>query len=196
MAHFGAKVLHPLTIEPAVNKNIPIYVLNSMNPGGKGTAILQSDFIDDGVKSVSFKENILVINIFSTKMINTSGFLKKVFEIFSVNKVSVDLISTSEANISVTVDSSQKIDRVVEQLSAFADVYVDRDKSQISVIGKNIINLKGLLRKTFAPLSDCRIYMISQGASYVNLSFVVDRNSLTDAVRQIHKYLFENEGSN
>ena len=196
MAHFGAKVLHPLTIEPAVNKNIPIYVLNSMNPEGKGTVILQSNMIDDGVKSVSFKENILVINIFSTKMINTSGFLKKVFEIFSVNKVSVDLISTSEANISVTVDSSQKIDRVVEELSGFADVYVDRDKSQISVIGKNITNLKGLLQKTFAPLSDCKIYMISQGASYVNLSFVVDRNNMTDAVRQIHKYLFENESCN
>ena len=196
MAHSGAKVLHPLTIEPAVNKNIPIYVLNSMNPEGKGTVILQSSFIDDGVKSVSFKENIYVINIFSTKMINTSGFLKKVFEIFSVNKVSVDLISTSEANISVTVDSSQNIDKVVEQLSEFADVYVDSDKSQISVIGKNIINLKGLLSRTFAPLADCKIYMISQGASYVNLSFVVDRSELTDAVRQIHKYLFENESCN
>lgn len=196
MAHFGAKVLHPLTIEPAVNKNIPIYVLNSMNPEGKGTVILQSSFIDDGVKSVSFKENILVINIFSTKMINTSGFLKKVFEIFSVNKVSVDLISTSEANISVTVDASQKIAKVVEELSEFADVIVDENKSQISVIGKNIINLKGLLRQTFAPLADCKIYMISQGASYVNLSFVVDREVLTDAVRHIHKYLFEDESCN
>ena len=196
MAHFGAKVLHPLTIEPAVKKNIPIYVLNSMNPEGKGTVILQSSFIEDGVKSVSFKENILVINIFSTKMINTSGFLKKVFEIFSINKVSVDLISTSEANISVTVDSSQNIDKVVEQLSEFADVYVDRDKSQVSVIGKNIINLKGLLRQTFAPLAECKIYMISQGASYVNLSFVIDRSELKDAVRQIHKYLFENESRN
>ena len=106
MAHFGAKVLHPLTIEPAVKKNIPIYVLNSTNPSGKGTAILRSELIEDGVKSVSFKENIKVINIFSMKMINTSGFLRRVFEIFSENRVSVDLISTSEANISVTVDSS------------------------------------------------------------------------------------------
>ena len=95
MAHFGAKVLHPLTIEPAVKKNIPIYVLNSMNPSGKGTAILRNELIEDGVKSVSFKENIKVINIFSTKMINTSGFLRRVFEIFSESKVSVDLISTS-----------------------------------------------------------------------------------------------------
>ena len=191
MAHFGAKVLHPLTIEPAVRKNIPIYVLNSMNPEGKGTAILQSSFIEDGVKSVSCKENILVINIFSTKMINTSGFLKKVFAIFSENKVSVDLISTSEANISVTVDASQDIRGVVGALSEFAEVYVDSDKSQVSVIGKNIVNLKGLLEQTFAPLRDCRIYMISQGASYVNISFVVDRSALTDVVRQIHKYLFE-----
>ena len=196
MAHFGAKVLHPLTIEPAVNKNIPIYVLNSMNPGGTGTVILQSSFIEDGVKSVSSKENILVINIFSTKMINTSGFLKKVFEIFSENKVSVDLISTSEANISVTVDASQNIDGVVARLSEFADVIVDSDKSQVSVIGKNIVSLNGLLRKTFAPLQDCRIYMISQGASYVNISFVVDRAVLSDVVRQVHKYLFENEGCN
>lgn len=191
MAHFGAKVLHPLTIEPAVRKNIPIYVLNSMNPEGQGTAILQSSFIEDGVKSVSCKENILVINIFSTKMINTSGFLKKVFAIFSEYKVSVDLISTSEANISVTVDASQDIRGVVGALSEFAEVYVDSDKSQVSVIGKNIVNLKGLLEQTFAPLRDCRIYMISQGASYVNISFVVDRSALTDVVRQIHKYLFE-----
>lgn len=196
MAHFGAKVLHPLTIEPAVRKNIPIYVLNSMNPDGTGTAILQSSFIEDGVKSVSFKENILVINIFSTKMINTSGFLNRVFEIFSNNKVSVDLISTSEANISVTVDASQNIEKVVRELSSFAQVVVDREKSQVSVIGKNIVNLKGVLRKTFSPLSDCKIYMISQGASYVNISFVVDREILSDVVCQIHKYLFEDESSN
>lgn len=191
MAHFGAKVLHPLTIEPAVKKNIPIYVLNSMNPAGKGTAILRSELIEDGVKSVSYKENIRVINIFSMKMINTSGFLRRVFEIFSENKVSVDLISTSEANISVTVDSSEKIDRVVEELSAFADVIVDDDKSQVSVIGKNIVRLNGMLKKTFTPLRRCNVYMISQGASFVNISFVVDREELTDVVRELHRHLFE-----
>ncbi len=193
MAHFGAKVLHPLTIEPAVKKNIPIYVLNSMNPSGKGTAILRSELIEDGVKSVSFKENIRVINIFSMKMINTSGFLRRVFEIFSESKVSVDLISTSEANISVTVDMAQNIDRVVEQLSEFCDVIVDDDKSQVSVIGKNIVRLNGMLKKTFAPLKKCSIYMISQGASFVNISFVVDREEVMEAVRDLHYHLFEAE---
>ena len=192
MAHFGAKVLHPLTIEPAVKKNIPIYVLNSMNPSGKGTAILRNEFIEDGVKSVSFKENIRVINIFSMRMINTSGFLRRVFEIFSENKVSVDLISTSEANISVTVDASQKIDRVVAELSEFAEVIVDEDKSQVSVIGKNIVRLNGMLKKTFAPLKRCNVYMISQGASFVNISFVVDREELTEVVQDLHDHLFDN----
>ena len=193
MAHFGAKVLHPLTIEPAVKKNIPIYVLNSMNPSGKGTAILRNELIEDGVKSVSFKENIKVINIFSMKMINTSGFLRRVFEIFSESKVSVDLISTSEANISVTVDASEDIDGVVEQLSGFADVIVDDDKSQVSVIGKNIVRLNGMLKKTFAPLKRTNVYMISQGASFVNISFVVDREELTEVVKDLHYHLFEVE---
>ena len=191
MAHFGAQVLHPLTIEPAVKKNIPIYVLNSMNPSGKGTAILRNELIEDGVKSVSFKENIKVINIFSTRMINTSGFLRRVFEIFSESKVSVDLISTSEANISVTVDAAQNIDSVVAQLSEFADVIVDDDKSQVSVIGKNIVRLNGMLKKTFTPLKKCNVYMISQGASFVNISFVVDREELADVVQDLHDHLFD-----
>ena len=191
MAHFGAKVLHPLTIEPAVKKNIPIYVLNSMNPSGKGTAILRNELIEDGVKSVSFKENIKVINIFSTRMINTSGFLRRVFEIFSESKVSVDLISTSEANISVTVDAAQNIDAVVAQLSEFADVIVDDDKSQVSVIGKNIVRLNGMLKKTFTPLKKCNVYMISQGASFVNISFVVDREELAEVVQDLHDHLFD-----
>ena len=191
MAHFGAKVLHPLTIEPAVRKSIPIYVLNSMNPSGKGTAILRNEFIEDGVKSVSFKENIRVINIFSTRMINTSGFLRRVFEIFSESKVSVDLISTSEANISVTVDAAERIDPVVEQLSEFTDVIVDDDKSQVSVIGKNIVRLNGMLKKTFTPLKKCNVYMISQGASFVNISFVVDREELSEVVQDLHDHLFD-----
>ena len=162
-----------------------------MNPSGKGTAILRNELIEDGVKSVSFKENIRVINIFSTKMINTSGFLRRVFEIFSESKVSVDLISTSEANISVTVDATQNIDAVVEELSEFADVIVDDDMSQVSVIGKNIVKLNGMLKKTFTPLKKCKVYMISQGASFVNISFVVDREELIEVVRDLHHHLFE-----
>lgn len=191
MAHFGAKVLHPLTIEPAVKKNIPIYVLNSMNPEGKGTAILHGEKIEDGVKSVSFKENILIINIFSTKMIDVSGFVAKVFGIFSEKNVSVDLISTSEANISVTVDASQKnIDEVVKALSAFAKVELDYDKAQVSIIGKNIGGNSCMLKEIFMPLEEYTVYMVSQGASYINVSLVVDKTALKQVVQSIHDLLF------
>lgn len=191
MAHFGAKVLHPMTIEPAVKADIPIYVLNSMSPSDAGTGIFRSSFIRGGVKSVSSKENILVINIFSTKMINVSGFLSKVFRVFSDNKVSVDLIGTSEASISVTVDASTNIDKVVEQLSAFSKVRVDRDKAQVSVIGKDLIWEPGIFRSIFTAVEGKRIYMISQGSSFINISLVVDRDSCKDVVRAIHKGLFE-----
>ena len=191
MAHFGAKVLHPLTIEPAVKKNIPLYVLKSHNPEGKGTAILHSDMIEDGVKSVSFKENILIINIFSTKMIDVSGFVAKVFGIFSEKNVSVDLISTSEANISVTVDASQKnINEVVEALSAFATVELDYDKAQVSIIGKNIGGNSCMLKEIFTPLEEHTVYMVSQGASYINVSLVVDKTALKQVVQSVHDLLF------
>ncbi len=191
MAHFGAKVLHPLTIEPAVMKNIPIYVLNSTNPSAAGTAILKSDDIEDGVKSISFKENIILMNIFSTRMINTSGFLRNVFEIFGENKVSVDLISTSEANISLTLDSDRNLDRVVRELSKFSQVNIEDNKAQVSIIGKNIVNLRGVLQQTMDGIKNSKVYMISQGATYVNISFVVDRDSVKDVVKEVHKFLFE-----
>ena len=191
MAHFGAKVLHPLTIEPAVKKNIPIKVLNSTNPEGKGTTILHSDMIEDGVISVSFKENILIINIFSTKMIDVSGFVAKVFGIFSEKNVSIDLISTSEANISVTVDASQdNIDDVVKALSAFAKVELDYNKAQVSVIGKNIGGNNCMLKEIFSPVSEHTVYMVSQGASYINVSLVVDKSALQEVVQSIHDLLF------
>lgn len=191
MANLGAKVLHPLTIEPAVKSNIPIYVLNSMNPYGSGTLIVGNGDIKDGVKSVSFKENIKVINIFSAKMIDASGFLSKIFDIFSQNKVSVDLISTTEASISVTCDASTKnIDNVTRELSEFAEVFVDEDKSQISVIGQNLVNINGLMERIFGSLQDYKIYMVSQGASYINVSVVVDRAVLDEAVNSIHQSLF------
>ena len=191
MAHFGSKVLHPLTIEPAVRKNIPIYVLNSMNPSCEGTLILKGDKIEDGVKSVSYKKDILVINIYSTRMINASGFLSKVFDIFSRNGVSVDLISTTEANISVTCDyNTRGIDAVVKELSEFAEVVVDDDKSQVSVVGKNLVNIPGAVRKIFTPLQGTKMYMISQGASYINLTIVVDRAIVADTVNAIHDSLF------
>lgn len=191
MAHFGAKVLHPYTILPAVEKNIPVRVLNSKCPDHRGTLILHDAGIAEGVKALSFKEHITVVNIYSTSMINTFGFLEKVFEIFGRHHVSVDLISTSEANVSLTVEDGQTLQPVVEELAAFAKITVEHDKSQISVIGKNLINIKGLCTQIFGSLREYRIYMISQGASAINISFVVDRKRLWEIVNKLHQHLFD-----
>lgn len=190
MAHLGAKVLHPMTIEPAIRKNIPIYVLNSLCPEAQGTGIFSEDLIEAGVKAVSCKENILVINIFSTKMINTAGFLNKVFGVFNDNKVSVDMISTSEANISVTVEPSSNVEKVVEELSAFADVTVDSGKAQVSIIGKNIISKPEIYASVFSALKDRKVYMLSQGATFINISLVVDKSFCRQTLCDIHDKLF------
>ncbi|MCF0178144.1 MAG: aspartate kinase [Bacteroidales bacterium] len=196
LARFGAKVLHPLTLEPAELKNIPLYVLNSRNPEGEGTAILSQSCIFDGIKSISYKENIRVINVYTVRMINTSGFMNNVFDVFSKHGISVDLISSSEASITVTVEASQDVQSAVEELKSFGNVTIDRDKAQISIIGKNIIGVRGLLSETFNATIDSKIYMISQGATYRNLSFVVDRPIMAEILRKLHQAFFENENFN
>lgn len=192
LARFGAKVLHPLSIEPAASKNIPIYVLNSMNADAEGTVVQGGASIPDGVKSISYNENIRVVNIYSPKMINTTGFLTKIFAVFEKHGVSVDMISTSEASVSVTVDATAPVDAVAADLAKYGNITVDRDKSQVSIIGKNIIGVKGAVAAVFEAVNDSKIYMMSQGSSFLNLSIVIDRPEIANVVRKLHKVFFEN----
>ena len=192
LSFFGARVLHPATIQPAIEKNIPVRVLNSMEPHKKGTLILSdSEVSGNGVRAISFKENIIVINIFSVKMLDAFGFLTRLFEVFGQYGTSVDLISTSEVNVSLTVSSDVNLDAIVSEISLFAAVSVNRDKSQVSVVGKNLKETKGLGKRIFGAISDYNITMISQGASDTNISFVVNRSDLASVVSQLHKEFFE-----
>ncbi|MEZ5018635.1 MAG: lysine-sensitive aspartokinase 3 [Bacteroidales bacterium] len=192
LSFFGAKVLHPATIQPAVEKNIPVRVLNSMQPDRPGTLILKDDEVhENGVRAISFKENITVINVFSMKMLNAFGFLTRLFEVFGKYGTSVDLISTSEVNVSLTVDSETSLDGIITELSQFAVVSVSRDKSQVSVVGKNLKETTGLAKRIFSAVSDYNITMISQGASDINISFVVNKGDLTPVVGALHREFFE-----
>lgn len=192
LSFFGAKVLHPATIQPAIERNIPVRVLNSMEPHKKGTLILRDDEVNEnGVKAISFKENIIVINVFSMKMLNSFGFLTRLFEVFGKYGTSVDLISTSEVNVSLTVDSDNNLDGIIEEISKFAVVSVSRDKSQVSVVGKNLKETKGLGKRIFGAVSDYNVTMISQGASDINISFVVNKVDLNAVVGSLHKEFFE-----
>lgn len=190
MARAGAKVLHPKTIEPAVTKNIPVMVLNSMNPEGEGTTILQSAFIEDGVKSVSSKENIAVVVLRLKVMSNPSGLLTSCFDILGRTKVVADIVSVTPSSISFTTDSLKNLPAALTELDSVADVSVQEDKSQISVIGKNISELKAALRDSSELLNSSSIVSLAQSDSYANISFVVDRKDAGEALRQIHTYLF------
>lgn len=199
LAYFGAKVLHPLTIQPAVEKNIPVWIKNSLAPDVEGTLIVKDSVSESdvssnsghGIKSIACKENIIVMNIFSTRMLNSYGFLNRIFEVFEKHKTSVDLITTSEVNVSLTLESDEFLDAITEDISKFAIVNIERDKSLICVVGSNIKNLKGIAGKIFSKLSDYNITMISQGASLINISFVVNRNILNSALQKLHNAFFK-----
>jgi aspartate kinase len=192
LAHFGAKVLHPMTIQPAIEKNIPVRILNSRLADAPGTLILEDSKIPAGVKSISCKEKIIVLNIFSTRMVNSYGFLHKLFKLFDKYHIPVDLISSSEANVSLTIEEEYELNELIlTELSAFSTVSVERDKSQVSVIGKELNTCEGVYNRVFCSLSDYKINMISQGASSINISFVVKRADLNDIITALHRELFE-----
>jgi len=191
LAFFGAKVLHPSTIIPAVEKNIPVRVLNSHYPDRKGTLIKKSikekDFL---IKSITSKKEITVLNIYSPKMLLAHGFLKKIFEVFDKYRTSVDVITTSEVNVSLTLDNDESIEDIIKELSDFSEVNVDRDKSLVCIVGNNLKYIPGVAKKVFQVLGDFNITMISQGASVINISFVVDRDRLNDVIKTLHKEFF------
>lgn len=192
IAYFGAKVLHPSTIQPAIEKNIPVRVLNSRKPQNKGTLIVHRDLVkEDGIKAISFKENIIVLNVVSTKTLNYFTFLSKLFEVFSRHKVLVDLVSTSEVNVSFIIGSDVNLNHIIEELSLFSLVNIEENMSQISLVGRNLKNIKGVCKRVFGSLGDYQIYMISQGASDVNISFVVKRENLTSVLGLLHNEFFK-----
>lgn len=201
LAYFGAKVLHPATILPAVQKNIPVYVLNSRNPGNSGTRIYQETDqeiqADRGViKAIAFKRDVTLINIYSTRMLGAAGFLKSVFEAFARHKVSIDLISTSEVNVSLTVDRATDADalnRVVSELEGFSKITIEKKRASIATVGKGIRQAAGVAAQIFGALKGIRVFMISMGSSEVNLSLVVAEEDLTLAVSRLHEEFFSND---
>lgn len=191
LAFFGAKVLHPSTIIPAIEKNIPVRVLNSHFPDGKGT-LIKNDIKESGymIKSITSKKEITVMNIFSPKMLLAHGFLKKIFEVFDKFKTSVDVITTSEVNVSLTLDNDENLQEIIDELSQFSEVNAEKDKSLVCIVGSNLKYIPGVAKKVFQVLGDYNITMISQGASIVNISFVVDKEALNSVIQTLHKEFF------
>jgi aspartate kinase len=198
LAYFGAKVLHPNTILPAVRKNIPVRVLNSKKPEIKGTLILpgnlESRKTDNVAKSIAFKKGITVINVNSSRMLMAHGFLAKLFSIFADHQKSIDVVSTSEVSVSVTIDDEDGLDMLCAELEKIGETRVQKHKAIVCIVGEGMKHTPGIGARIFSALgaSGINIEMVSEGASEINLTLVVDENQAASAVKVLHKEFFGN----
>jgi len=186
LAYFGAKVLHPLTIKPAVEKKIPVRILNTFRPNEPGTLIKDAVVSEDVIRAVSSKKGITAIFISTPKMLMSYGFLAKVFAVFDKYQTSIDTIATSEISVALTIDQTDNLNDIVRDLSEHGDVRVSHDVAIVSVVGRQYREKSGIAGRVFDALKDVNIVMISGGASDINLSFVVEAGNADDAVRKLH----------
>ena len=190
LAHFGARVIHPSAIQPAVNHSIPVCVKNTGNPSGEGTIIVSSQ-PSEGPKAIAFKKAVRVINISSGRMLMAYGFLKAIFEIFEKYKTSVDLIATSEVSVSMTIDDTTHLDHILNDLASLGSVSTEGEQSIVCLVGQDLWKSSRIISRVFSTLEQVPIRMISLGSSDTNLSIVVPQNYTEDTVRSLHKEFFE-----
>ncbi len=190
LAYFGAKILHPASIQPAKVANIPVRLKNTMQPEAEGT-LIHSKSTGDGIKAIAAKDNITAIKIKSGRMLLAHGFMRKVFEIFETYKTSIDMITTSEVAVSVTIDDTKYLNDIIEELKKYGTVEVDDNLSIICVVGNFIAESKGYALKIFESLKDISIRMISYGGSKHNVSMLVNTTDKKEALISLNKNLFE-----
>jgi aspartate kinase len=191
LAYFGAKVLHPATVVPAIEKNIPVLILNSRRPDVPGTRIV-SEAVHCGnvVKSIACKRKITLVNIHSTRMLMAHGFLRRIFEVFDRYETPVDMVSTSEVSVSLTIDNTARLVEIQRELEQFSEVSMERDQAIVCLVGENIRYTPGVAARTFHAMHGINVRMISQGASLLNLSLVVAEKDLPLAVESLHTEFF------
>src|SRR5271167_445576 len=191
LAYFGAKVLHPATVLPAIQKNIPVYVLNSRNPSCEGTKITaRAPRCTNFFKAIALKKKITLVEIASPRRLLVHGYLKSIFEAFDQHDVAVDVVSTSEVSVSVTAETNEAIPALAADLAKIADVKYEGRKAIVCLVGENLRETPGIAAKVFGILEDVKIRMISQGASEINLTFVIEEDDAAEVVRRLHHAFF------
>lgn len=192
LAYFGAKVLHPATILPAVKKSIPVLVLNSKNPANEGTRIVSvAPHCSSPFKSIAVKKKLSIIDVVASRMLMTHGYLKAIFDIFDKHQCPVDMVSTSEVSVSLTVDSNEKLPLIAADLSQLADVNYEGKKALVCLVGEDIRGQSGMAAQVFGAIRHVNVRMISQGASEINMSFMIDEEDADEAVRSLHAAFFK-----
>jgi aspartate kinase len=190
LAYFGAKILHPASIWPAQQNNIPVKLLNTMEPDAPGTTITAKEQ-GSGVKALAAKDGITAIKIKSTRMLLAYGFLRKVFEVFEKYKTSIDMITTSEVAVSVTIDDLSHLAEIIKELEIYGTVEVDRNQTIVSIVGNMIAESKGSMAKIMDCLKDYPIRMVSYGGSRHNVSLLVEAKYKNEALKSLNEGLFE-----
>lgn len=189
LAYFGAKILHPASIWPAQTYKIPVKLLNTMQPEAKGTSIVE-EAGGVGVKAVAAKDNIIAIRIKSSRMLLAYGFLRKVFEVFEKYRTPVDMVTTSEVAVSLTIDSATNLKSIIKELEPFGNVEIDENQTIISVVGNEIAQTSKIVRKLFESIVNIPIRMVSYGGSPHNISLLVPAEYKTQILQQLNKGMF------
>ena len=191
LAYFGAKVLHPKTIKPAVDNAIPVRVCNTFQPDETGTMILaESGEAPNKIKSIASKKNITILRITSARMLGAYGFMSAVFQVFDRHRTVIDVISTSEVSVALTLDNSDNLEKVVEDLMRLGDVEVETGYAVICVVGEGLRASTGLASKIFSTIKDVNVALVSHGASAVNLTFVVRESEVAGVIKKLHCTFF------
>jgi aspartate kinase len=191
LAYFGAKVLHPSTLLPAMSRGIPVRVCNSRRPEVAGTAIVSSAPPSRAVvKAIAFKRGITVVNVTSDRMLMAHGFLSRLFAVFDRHETSVDMVATSEVSVSMTLDDTRRLDAIVADMRSLGEVSVERDAALICLVGENLKFTPGVASRIFSSIEQVNVSMISHGASAINVSFIVGGASVESAVRSLHREFF------
>ncbi len=196
LAYFGAKVLHPKTIQPAVDHEIPVRVCNSHLPDERGTMVLaESGVSENGIKSIAHKTGITILRISSARMLGSYGFMSALFQVFERFRTVIDVISTSEVSVALTLDNTEYLDKVVAELERLGEVEVERGFAVICIVGEGLRASTGLAAKIFSTIADTNVSLISHGASSVNLTFVVREAEVADVIRKLHAKFFSSQES-
>ena len=190
LAYFGAKILHPQCVLPAQKNGIPVLLKNTLQPADPGTQVSGIE-MGKGFKAVAARDNITAIRIKSSRMLNAYGFLRKVFEIFEKFKTPIDMITTSEVAVSITIDNKQHLNEIIEHLKEFGHVEVEGNKTIVGVVGHIDADDPGYAMRLFAALSRIPIRMISYGASSHNISFLINTNDKIATLKALHAGLFQ-----
>jgi aspartate kinase len=191
LAYFGAKVLHPKTIQPAVDLQIPVRVCNSHEPSEKGTMILPSSKTTPRlVKSIAYKKGITILHITSARMLGAYGFMSAIFQIFERHRTVIDVVTTSEVSVSLTLDNTDALEAVVKDLQRIGTVEIEPNQAVVCVVGSGLRDTSGVAGKIFTAIADFNISLISHGASSVNMTFVVEENAVSEVIKRLHDEFF------